>query len=112
MLDLKRLRDVPEEMRAALARRGADRLVDDVLAADERRRDVIHKIEDLKREQNAVTKEIGRAAPEEREPLLEQAKDFKFRDRNPRPEASRCAGAAGHARGRAPEYPARIGAGR
>jgi seryl-tRNA synthetase len=77
VLDLKLLRDEPEKMRAALARRGADRRLDDVLAADERRRDVVHKIEDLQREQNAVTKQIGRASPEEREPLLEKAKDFK-----------------------------------
>jgi seryl-tRNA synthetase len=77
VLDLKALRDQPEEMRAALARRGADRRLDDVLAADERRRDVVHKIEDLQREQNTITKQIGRAGPEDREPLLEKAKAFK-----------------------------------
>ena len=62
MLDLRLLREEPEQVRAALARRGADRLVEDVLAADERRRELVHKIEELKREQN----EIGRASCRER----------------------------------------------
>ncbi len=88
MLDLKRLRDEPEEMRAALARRGADRLLDDVLAADVRRREVVQKIDELKHRQNVITKEIGRVDASEREPLLEQAKALKGDVEALRPEAA------------------------
>ncbi|MEX0875736.1 MAG: serine--tRNA ligase [Actinomycetota bacterium] len=77
MLDLKALRDEPEKVRAALARRGADRLVDDVLAADLRRREIVHKTDELKHDQNVVSKEIGRASPAERESLLERARALK-----------------------------------
>jgi seryl-tRNA synthetase len=77
LLDLKLLRDDPEMVRAALARRGADRLLDDVLAADERRREIVHKTEDRKHEQNVISKKIGRAKADEREALLEEARKLK-----------------------------------
>ncbi len=77
MLDLKLLRDEPDVVRIALARRGADTLLDDVLAADARRREIVKKVDDLKHEQNRVSKQIGAASGDEREQLLEQAKSFK-----------------------------------
>jgi seryl-tRNA synthetase len=64
VLDLRLLREEPEMVRAALARRGADRLVDDVLAADARRRELVVKIDNLKHEQNMLSKRIGSASPE------------------------------------------------
>lgn len=77
MLDLKGLRDEPEKMRAALARRGADRLLDDVLAADVQRRELVTRADELKHEQNVITKQIARASAEERDRLLAQARALK-----------------------------------
>ncbi len=77
MLDLKVMRDDPEAFRAALARRGADRVLDDVLAADERRRELQAKVDQKRGEQNKVSKQVGRADPEDRDALLEQARGLK-----------------------------------
>ncbi len=77
MLDLKLLRDEPETVRAALARRGADRLLDDVLAADEVRRDVVHKIDVLRTDHNEINRSIGKATPDERPVLIEKAAAIK-----------------------------------
>ncbi len=77
MLDQRLLRDEPEKVRAALARRGADRLLDDVLAADARRREVVQLTESKKHDQNVITKQMAKATAEERETLLEQARSLK-----------------------------------
>ena len=77
MLDLRLLRDEPELVRAALARRGADGLLDDVLAADARRREIVHRIDELKHAQNVLSKDIGSAAPDDRRSLIEQASALK-----------------------------------
>jgi seryl-tRNA synthetase len=77
MLDLKLLRDEPDRVRAALARRGTDRLLDDVLAADEQRRDIVHKVDEMKHEQNVISKQMARASADERASLLERARSLK-----------------------------------
>ena len=77
MLDLKLLRSDPDGVREALRRRGADRVLEDVLAADGRRREIVHKYETTRAEQNAVSKQIGGAPPDERETLLERARRLK-----------------------------------
>jgi seryl-tRNA synthetase len=77
VLDLKLLREEPDRVRAALARRGADRLLDDVLAADERRRDLVHSADLRKQARNEINSAIGKASPEEREKLLEEARAIK-----------------------------------
>ncbi len=77
MLDLRLLREEPDRVRGALARRGADRLLDDVLAADARRREIVHKTDERKHDQNVISKEMARATPEERESLLERARALK-----------------------------------
>jgi seryl-tRNA synthetase len=77
MLDLKLLRDRPDEVRAALARRGAERLLDDVLAADARRREIVARTDALKHDHNVTSKKIGKASAAEREQLLEEARRLK-----------------------------------
>ena len=61
MLDVRRLRHEPDAVREALAKRdaGLAPLVDLVLAADERRREAIGAVNELKAERNQATKEIG-----------------------------------------------------
>ncbi len=60
MLDIKRIRANPEEIRDGLGRRGADPgLLDAVLSADQRRRELLTEVEKLKSERNTVSKQIG-----------------------------------------------------
>ncbi len=66
MIDLKRLREEPEYRAGIERKRVPDGLLDDVLAADATRRDQQRVVEELRTKQNAASKEIGRAAPEDR----------------------------------------------
>jgi seryl-tRNA synthetase len=59
MLDLKLLRSEPERVKAALARRGAGSEVDELLALDARRRELLPTIENSQAERNAASKRIG-----------------------------------------------------
>jgi seryl-tRNA synthetase len=59
MLDLKLLRSDPERVKAALARRGAGGEVDELLALDGRRRELLPQVEDAQAERNAASKRIG-----------------------------------------------------
>lgn len=60
MLDIKYLRDNPDQAKAALARVGDHDSVDTLLALDARRRELVGKLEKLRSERNAVSKEIGK----------------------------------------------------
>jgi seryl-tRNA synthetase len=59
MLDLKLLRSEPERVKAALARRGAGGEVDELLALDGRRRELLPQVEDAQAERNAASRRIG-----------------------------------------------------
>jgi seryl-tRNA synthetase len=61
MLDLKRIRDEPEEARAALARRGAAESLDELLELDGRRRELLPRVEEGRARRNAVSDEIAEA---------------------------------------------------
>jgi seryl-tRNA synthetase len=52
-------------------------LLDDVLALDARRRELQVQVEEFRREQNAASKEIGKAAPEERDVKIAAAASLK-----------------------------------
>ena len=58
MLDLNRIRQNPEEVRAALRKRMDDVCFDELLAWDARRREIIAESEALKAQRNKVNKEI------------------------------------------------------
>ena len=70
MLDIKLIREDPEPFRQALARRGLDERVDELLAADERRRELTQRVEALRAEQNRASKAIGRASGDEKQALI------------------------------------------
>ncbi len=77
MIDLRRLRE-EEDYRAGIRRkRVREGLVEEVLAADEERRKLIAEVEELRARQNAASKEIGRAAPEERPAKIAAASALK-----------------------------------
>lgn len=80
MIDLKRVRENPEEVRASQRARGEDpELVDELLAVDEARRSAIQAADELRAEQKAFGKKIGQATPEERPALLEGSNELKAR---------------------------------
>ena len=60
MLDIKQIRENPDKIKAALARRNKDYAaeVGQILALDEKRRALLQKTEALKAEQNATSKKI------------------------------------------------------
>jgi seryl-tRNA synthetase len=80
MIDLRLLRDEPDRVRAALARRGVDDATLDRLAAlDESRRELIARVDEARAARNASSKAIGAASPDERPALIEAASLAKER---------------------------------
>ena len=77
MIDLKKLRD-DEAYRAGAIRKGAEpEVIDQLLAAEDQRRELLAEVEGLRAEQNSASKEIGRAAPDEREAKIAAAGELK-----------------------------------
>ena len=70
MLDIKAIRDDPEPFRAGLARRNLSEAVDALLAADEQRRTLTARVEELRAAQNRASKAIGGATGEEKQALI------------------------------------------
>lgn len=80
MIDLKFLRENPDVVRASQVTRGANPgLVDELLAADESRREAISAADALRGEQKTFGKKIGQASAEERPALLEGSNELKAR---------------------------------
>jgi seryl-tRNA synthetase len=71
VIDLRQLRDDPELVRASQRARGEDeKLVDALLAADERRRASLSEFEQVRAEQKAAGKEVAKATGEDKQRLL------------------------------------------
>ena len=70
MLDLKFIRQHPDVVRAGAAKKRIPCDVDRILALDEEWRAAQAKVDDLRAEQRAAGKKMGKATPEEREQLL------------------------------------------
>ncbi|MBO9522728.1 MAG: serine--tRNA ligase [Nocardioidaceae bacterium] len=77
MIDPRLLRENPDLIRAAQAKRGlSGDVVDTALAADESRRQAIVAFEALRAEQKQLSKQIPQAQGEEKAALLEQTKQL------------------------------------
>jgi seryl-tRNA synthetase len=63
VIDIRLLRDKPDEVRQAYDRLGTPVDLDGVIAADARVRDLKNESQTLQAEQNRLSKEIGKAAP-------------------------------------------------
>lgn len=78
MLDIRRLRAEPEEVRTALAKRDPELAasIDAILVRDEQRRTTIAEVNDLKAERNAVSKRVGelKRAGEDASHIIEQTR--------------------------------------
>ena len=88
MLDLKALRDDPEPFRLGLARRDQALAedVDRLLELDERRRRLTTEVEDLRAEQNRVSKAVGTASGEDRDRLISSVREVSNRLKALEPE--------------------------
>jgi seryl-tRNA synthetase len=81
MLDLKAIRSDPERVKAALARRGAAEQVDQLLALDARRRELLPEVENAQAERKTLSKQIGerKQAGEDAEELMATVQGLKER---------------------------------
>jgi seryl-tRNA synthetase len=61
MLDMKWIRDNPDRLDEALAKRGADPVAQELIALDDKRRTHVQGLQDLQARRNAASKEIGKA---------------------------------------------------
>jgi seryl-tRNA synthetase len=74
------LRENPDVVRASQRARGEDpALVDALLESDAARRSAVSTADDLRAEQKTASKQVGKASPDERPALLEQAKQLAER---------------------------------
>ncbi|NDL60094.1 serine--tRNA ligase [Phytoactinopolyspora mesophila] len=77
MLDLRVIREDPEQLRASQRARGENvDVVDELLAADETRRASLAEFEKLRGEQKSLGKEIPKASGDEKQALLARAKEL------------------------------------
>jgi len=83
VLDIRLLRESPDTVKAALARRdpGLGELVEQVSALDVRRRSLLGEVEDLKAQRNRQSAEVARRkkAGEEPTDLLGELKELSAR---------------------------------
>jgi seryl-tRNA synthetase len=92
MLDLRALREDPERFRVGLARRGAADRLDRLLELDAEQRALKVQVEELRAEQNRISKETGRAALEERAKLVEEGRHIAAKLGDLEPDLERTTG--------------------
>lgn len=78
MLDIRRIRNNPEEVIKALGKRHGNYPIDEVLKLDEKRRNLLSEVEQMKSKQNSVSKEIPKLKKEGKDPsaLLTEMKEL------------------------------------
>ena len=77
MIDLKFLRENPDVVRASQKGRGEDvAIIDKVLASDDAKRAAITEFEQLRAQQNVLSKSVGAASGEEKVALLANSKEL------------------------------------
>ncbi|KYH33948.1 serine--tRNA ligase [Clostridium tepidiprofundi DSM 19306] len=81
MLDLKRIRNNTEEIKAIMADRGESfdtSIIDNVVELDKRRREILVKVEEMKNERNSKSKEIPKLkkAGENTEQIMAEMKEL------------------------------------
>ncbi|MGD8622197.1 MAG: serine--tRNA ligase, partial [Anaerolineales bacterium] len=59
MLDLQLIREDPQGVKKAMQSLGAEAPIDEILALDEKRRDLLQDVEGLRHERNVTSKKIG-----------------------------------------------------
>ena len=76
MLDIRLIRQEPQTVKDALKRRNAEDRIDELLELDQTRRDYLYKTEQLKNQQNTVSKQIPQLKKEGKDvaPVFEEMK--------------------------------------
>ena len=74
MLDIKWIRENPEALDAALAKRSAEPMAAKLIALDEKRRSVVQSLQEMQSRRNAASKEIGAAMGQKNMELAEKLK--------------------------------------
>ncbi|MDX6277257.1 MAG: seryl-tRNA synthetase [Nocardioidaceae bacterium] len=94
MIDPRILRDDPEAVRAAQRRRGEPtEIVDELIAADEKRRSSIATFEAVRGEQNKLGKLIPKAQGDEKQQLLARTKELSAQVKESEAAQTEAAGA-------------------
>jgi seryl-tRNA synthetase len=76
MLDINLIRERPDIVKTAMADLHTEAPIDEILALDARRRELLTEVEALRAERNAVSKEIGRMKDKEaRQARIERMRD-------------------------------------
>ena len=76
MIDLRLARENPELVKAALARRGTEPRIDELLEIDARRRDAQTRLDALRSRQKQIGKEVPRLEGDDKQKLLDELKDL------------------------------------
>lgn len=77
MIDLRALRADPQPAKdSQIARGKSAELVDQIIAADDARRLALQRFEALRAEQKSVSREVGKATPEDRPAILARAQQL------------------------------------
>jgi seryl-tRNA synthetase len=79
MLDINLIRNNPDLVKAAVASRNDSAPIDDILAGDARRREILVEVEELRRQVNVASKAIGRVMGQlkQKEAQLKKADDAR-----------------------------------
>ncbi|GAA3472729.1 serine--tRNA ligase [Nonomuraea roseola] len=92
MIDLRTLREDPDRLRASQRARGEDdTVVDTLLDLDERRRAALTSFESLRAEQKSMGKSVSKASGEEKQALLQRAKELAGQVKSAEAEAEKLA---------------------
>jgi seryl-tRNA synthetase len=73
MIDLKFIREHPDDVREALDKLCAEAPIDEILSLDIHRRETLQEVEALRQKRNETSKQIGRMkSQDERQPLIDE----------------------------------------
>ncbi len=77
MISIEYIRNNKEEVQKGIANKGSDILVDDVLRLDEKYKELLQKLENIRASRNVLSDKISQCTKEERGELLKQAEKLK-----------------------------------
>lgn len=77
MLDIKFIRENKDIVQAGAKKKHVDINIDELIAVDDKRRDILTQIEKQRAEQNAISEKIPTATPEDRQKMIDDMKVVK-----------------------------------
>jgi seryl-tRNA synthetase len=105
LIDLRLLRETPDVVKAAYERRGGVEGLDQVVELDQRYRELLSQVEQLRAAHNKASKAIGLAAPEDRPAAIAGAKELADRIKSVEPELEAASGELDKAASYLPNLP-------